>query len=200
MPRNLDTSALAATLPFVGPSLAMETGMLAGVAGVGQTPVLLDPFDRSLDNANQVVIAPAGAGKSFFCKLLALRQLVNGTDCIVVDPEDEYRPLAEAVGGQVIRLAASSAHQLNPFDLPAAVPASGSSPVVDEEEPLAERVTALLGLLEVMLCSPAGRTGQAGSLDTHERAVLDRALYRTYARAGITTDPATHDRPAPLLP
>jgi len=102
VPRNLDTSALAATLPFVGPSLAMDMGMLAGVAGAGQTPVLLDPFDRSLDNANQVVIAPAGAGKSFFCKLLALRQLVNGTDCIVVDPEDEYRPLAEAVGGQVI--------------------------------------------------------------------------------------------------
>jgi conjugal transfer ATP-binding protein TraC len=199
VPRNLDTSALAATLPFVGPSLAMETGMLAGVAGAGQTPVLLDPFDRSLDNANQVVIAPAGAGKSFFCKLLALRQLVNGTDCIVVDPEDEYRPLAEAVGGQVIRLAASSAHQLNPFDLPATVPASSSSPVVDEEEPLAERVTALLGLLEVMLCSSSGQHGQAGSLDTHERAVLDRVLYRTYARAGISTDVSTHSRPAPLL-
>jgi type IV secretory pathway VirB4 component len=126
VPRNLDTSALAATLPFVGPSLAMETGMLAGVAGTGQTPVLLDPFDRSLDNANQVVIAPAGAGKSFFCKLLALRQLVNGTDCVVVDPEDEYRPLAEAVGGQVIRLAASSGHRLNPFDLPANLPGSGA--------------------------------------------------------------------------
>ena len=118
VPRNLDTSALAATLPFVGPSMAMETGMLVGLAGAGQTPVLLDPFDRSLDNANLVVIAPAGAGKSFFCKLLVLRQLINGTDCIAVDPENEYRPLAEAAGGQVVRLAASSAHHLNPFDLP----------------------------------------------------------------------------------
>ena len=117
VPRNLDTSALAATMPFVGPSLAMETGMLAGVGGAGQTPVLLDPFDRSLDNANFVVIAPAGAGKSFFCKLLSLRQLINGTDCIIIDPEDEYRALAEAVGGQVVRIAASSVHQLNPFDL-----------------------------------------------------------------------------------
>jgi type IV secretory pathway VirB4 component len=78
----------------------MEAGVLAGGVGVGQTPVLLDPFDRSLDNANQVVIAPAGAGKSFFCKLLALRQLVNSMGCVVVDPEGEYRPLAEAVGGQ----------------------------------------------------------------------------------------------------
>jgi hypothetical protein len=104
--RNLDTSALAATMPFVGPSLAMEGGMLAGDAGGGRSPVLLDPFDRSLDNANQVVIAPAGAGKSFFCKLLSLRQLINGTGCIVVDPEDEYRPLADTVGGQVVRPAA----------------------------------------------------------------------------------------------
>lgn len=100
VPRNLDTSALAATLPFVGPSLAMDTGMLVGVARVGQTPVLLDPFDRSLDNANLAVVAPAGAGKSFFCKLLAMRQLVNGSDCIVIDPEDEYRALAEAVAAR----------------------------------------------------------------------------------------------------
>jgi len=202
VPRNLDTSALAATLPLVGPSLAMEAGMLAGVAGVGQTPVLLDPFDRSLDNANQVVIAPAGAGKSFFCKLLALRQLVNGTDCIVVDPEDEYRPLAEAVGGQVVRLAASSGHRLNPFDLPSPRAVSGAdsrSDAAGDEDVLAERVTALLGLLEVMLCAASGPHGQPGALDSHERAVLDRAIYRTYAEAGITADPATHARPAPLL-
>jgi hypothetical protein len=87
VPRNLDTSALAATLPFFGPSLAMENGMLVGLARTGQTPVLLDPFDQSLDNANLVVVAPAGAGKSFFCKLLMLRQLVSGTDCIAVDPK-----------------------------------------------------------------------------------------------------------------
>ncbi|MBV9356686.1 MAG: hypothetical protein JO023_14330, partial [Chloroflexi bacterium] len=198
--RNLDTSALAATIPFVGPSLAMEGGMLAGVAGAGQTPVLLDPFDRSLDNANQVVIAPAGAGKSFFCKLLALRQLINGTGCVVVDPEDEYRPLAEAVGGQVVRLAASSAHQLNPFELPPPATGSSGGAVLDEEDPLAERVTALLGLLEVMLCSSSGSAPFGGaSLDSHERAVLDRALYRTYAACGITSDPATHARPAPVL-
>ena len=80
--------------------------------------MLLDPFDRSLDNANLAVIAPAGAGKSFFCKLLMLRQLINGTDCIAVDPENEYSRVAEAADGQVVRLAASSAHRINPFDLP----------------------------------------------------------------------------------
>src|SRR6266704_4255573 len=184
VPRNLDTSVLAATLPFVGPSLAMESGMLVGVARVGQTPVLLDPFDRSLDNANQVVVAPAGAGKSFFCKLLALRQLISGTDCVVVDPEDEYRALAEAVGGQVVRIAASSNHRLNPFDLPSPSPGDMDTPsdasigAAAETDVLAERVTALLGLLEVMLCTITDSRGQQGSLTSNERPVLDRAIYR----------------------
>src|SRR5205823_12691138 len=94
VPRNLDTSALAATLPFVGPSLAMESGMLVGLARTSQMPVLPDPFARSLDNANLAVVAPAGAGKSFFCKLLILRQLCSGSDCIAIDPENEYSRVA----------------------------------------------------------------------------------------------------------
>jgi conjugal transfer ATP-binding protein TraC len=200
VPRNLDTSALAATLPFVGPSLAMESGMLVGLDRTSQTPVLLDPFDRSLDNANLVVVAPAGAGKSFMGKLLMLRQLINGTDCIAIDPENEYSRVAEAADGQVVRLAASSAHRINPFDLPPPPTNVGSDgDRGQEEDPLAERVTALLGLLEVMLCGSNTTAGRSASLDNHERAVLDRAIYRTYAEAGITADVATHSRPAPLL-
>ncbi len=200
VPRNLDTSALAATLPFVGPSLAMEGGMLVGLDRTSQTPVLVDPFDRSLDNANLAVIAPAGSGKSFFCKLLMLRQLINGTDCIAVDPENEYSRVAEAADGQVVRLAASSAHRINPFDLPPpAVNVGGDPDHGQEEDPLAERVTALLGLLDVMLCGASTTSGRPGSLDNHERAVLDRAIYRTYAEVGITADVTTHGRQAPLL-
>ncbi len=195
VPRNLDTSALAATLPFVGPSLAMENGMLVGVARTTQTPVVLDPFDRSLDNANLAVIAPAGSGKSFFCKLLMLRQLCSGTECIAVDPENEYSRVAEAADGQVVRLAASSVHRINPFDLPAVTEEAERGDV----DPLAERVTALLGLLEVMLCGSGSAAGRTASLDNHERAVLDRAIYRTYAEAGITSDVATHGLSAPLL-
>jgi hypothetical protein len=127
-----------------------ERGMLVGLARTGQTPVLLDPFDRSLDNANLVIVAPAGAGKSFFCKLHILRQLINGTDCIVVDPENEYSRVAEAAGGQVVRLAASSSHRINPFDLPLPAEDVGGDGDRAEEDPLAERVTVLLGLLEVI--------------------------------------------------
>jgi conjugal transfer ATP-binding protein TraC len=194
IPRNFDTSALAATLPFVGASIAMDSGMLAGLDRSRQTPVLLDPFDSSLDNANLAILAPAGSGKSFFCKLLLMRQLINGTYCVAVDPENEYGRVAEAAGGQVVRLAASSAHHINPFDLPH----PSAEAEQGEEDPLAERVTALLGLLDVMLCGSSA-SGRAVSLDNDQRAVLDRAIYLTYAEAGITSDVATHTQAAPLM-
>ena len=186
--RNLDTSSLVTTFPFTSSTLSMERGVLYGVATRSQSPVIVDPFDPSLENANMAVFAMAGAGKSYFVKLMALRNLLAGVGFLVVDPEDEYRALCAAAAGQYVRLASASPHHLNPFDLP---------PVTAEDgrDPLAEQVTALLGLLEVMVATDAAGRG----LSHYERAVLDRALYQTYARAGISTDPATHDRPAPLL-
>src|SRR5581483_7351241 len=117
----------------------------------------------------------------------ALRNLLCGVDFLVIDPEDEYRALCAAVEGQYVRLASSSGQRINPFDLP---PAADEP---DGRDPLAEQVAALLGLLELMLADP-GR-----GLTVSERALLDRALYRTYEAAGVTRDTATHGRPAPLL-
>lgn len=185
--RNLDTSSLATMFPFSSSTLTMEHGVLYGIARHNHSPVIFDPFDPSLENANAVVFAKSGAGKSYFTKLMALRNLLVGVDFLVIDPEDEYRTLCTAVGGQYVRLSSSSGQRLNPFELPPA----GS----DEEgrDPLAEQVVALQGLLELMLAERGQR------LTTHERAVLDRALYRTYAEAGITGDPTTHGGPAPIL-
>ena len=220
--RNLDTSSLATTFPFCSGALTMERGVLYGVARHSHSPVIIDPFDPGLENANAVVIATSGAGKSYFTKLVALRSLLFGTDFIVIDPEDEYRRVCAAAAGQYVRLAATSGQHLNPFDLPVAPPDmdSGgglgprandeSAPAVppepppapaarqaedtdDGRDPLAEQVAALIGLVEMMVATPAA------PLSPHERAVLDRALYATYAAAGITGDPSTYGRPAPLL-
>lgn len=186
--RNLDTTSLAMTFPFSASALSTETGVLYGTARHNNSPVIFDPFDPALENANLVVFAKSGAGKSYFTKLMALRNLMAGVDFVVVDPEDEYRRVCEAVGGQYVRLAIASPHHLNPFDLP---PADAGD--AEGRDPLAERVAALIALLEVMLA------GSGRPLGPRERALLDRALYRTYARAGVTPDPATHGRPAPLL-
>ena len=123
VPRNLDTSSLAISLPLASSSLVMERGVLYGVAAQSQSPIIIDPFDTSFLNYSLAVIAPAGSGKSYFTKLLALRHLVAGTEFLVIDPEDEYRLVAEAVGGTIVRLAASSPHRLNPLDLVRSIPA-----------------------------------------------------------------------------
>jgi len=185
--RNLDTSSVATMFPFSSSSLTMERGVLYGIARHNHSPVIVDPFDDSLENANMVVFATSGAGKSYFTKLMALRNLLLGVDFLVIDPEDEYRALCTAVDGQYVRLASSSAQHLNPFDLP---PADQ-----DEEarDPLAEQVAALLALLEIMLAEPGH------GLTSHERALLDRALYQTYAAAGITDQVSTQHAPAPLM-
>ncbi|MFN8472763.1 MAG: ATP-binding protein [Anaerolineae bacterium] len=185
--RNLDTSSLATMFPFSSSTLTMERGVLYGIARHNHSPVIVDPFDDSLENANAVIFAKSGAGKSYFTKLMALRNLLLGVDFLVIDPEDEYRPLCDAVDGQLIRLAGSSPHHLNPFDLP---PASDEQ---DAPDPLAEHIAALGGLLEIMLAE------RGKPLAVQERATLDAALYHTYRSAGITEEPATHSRPAPLL-
>ncbi len=184
--RNLDTSSLVTMYPFTSSTLSMEQGVLYGVATRSQTPIIVDPFDATLENANLAVFAVAGAGKSFFVKLMALRNLLAGVDFLIVDPENEYRAVCEAAGGQYVRLASTSNHRLNPFDLP-------PSEAQDGTDTLAEQVTALLGLLSIMLADTDR------SLDKLERAVLDDALYQTYARAGITRDPLSHTRVAPTL-
>ncbi|MDQ2743482.1 MAG: ATP-binding protein, partial [Chloroflexota bacterium] len=185
--RNLDTSSVATMFPFSSSSLTMERGVLYGIARHNHSPVIVDPFDESLENANMVVFAASGAGKSYFTKLMALRNLLLGVDFLVIDPEDEYRALCTAVDGQYVRLASSSAQHLNPFDLP---PADQDQ---EARDPLAEQVAALLALLEIMLAEPGH------GLTSHERALLDRAIYATYAAAGITNEVSTQHGPAPLM-
>jgi type IV secretory pathway VirB4 component len=186
--RNLDTSSLATTFPFTSSSLSMERGVLYGVGTRSQSPIIVDPFDASLENANLAVFAMAGAGKSYFVKLMALRNLLAGVDFLIVDPENEYGGVCRAADGQFIRLASTSVHQLNPFDLPPADPSA-----TDDLDALAQQVAAVVGLMNVLL-------GERGaSLNAYERSVLDRAAYQAYAAVGITPDPSTHGRPPPVL-
>lgn len=208
--RNLDTSSLATTFPFSANAPVMERGVFYGVARHGHAPVVVDPFDASLENANTAVIATSGAGKSYSAKLLALRQHLLGVDVLVVDPEDEYRRLCAAVGGQYVRLSATARERLNPFDLPqppgppAAPGAAGRPDEPNEpgepgepnepgEDVLAEQVLALVALVEMLVATPET------PLTAQERTALDEALYATYDRAGISADRSTHGRPAPLL-
>ena len=153
-------------------------------------------FDRfSLENANMVVFAKSGAGKSFTVKLEALRSMMTGSDIVIIDPENEYQKLCEAVGGSYIRLSLNSDTRINPFDLPR---------VIDTEEAddaLRANLVTLHGLLRQMLGGPqttAGGQIMAG-LTPAEEADIDQALIDTYARVGITSDPLTHNSIPPTI-
>jgi type IV secretory pathway VirB4 component len=89
--------------------------------------IILDPFSAELENANAVVFAQSGAGKSYACKVQALRSLACGIAVAIVDPEDEYRRLCQMVGGQFVRLSPSSTQRLNPFDLLVTATSTSSS-------------------------------------------------------------------------
>ncbi|TGA86781.1 ATP-binding protein [Streptomyces sp. MZ04] len=182
--RTFDTEALAACFPFASPDLPADAalsagGVLYGLNTASGSLVLWDRFAQ--DNYNSITLARSGAGKSYLTKLELLRLLFAGTEAMVIDPEDEYVRLAEAVGGTVIRLG-DPAVRLNPFGLP---------PRADgEQDALTRRVLFLHTFLAVLL---------GGELNPAERAALDRAVLATYHQAGINTDPSTWSRPAPLL-
>lgn len=179
--RNLDTGSLSTFFPFTSSSLTSNEGILYGINRHNNSLILFDRFN--LENANVVVFAKAGSGKSYLVKLEALRSLMLGTDIMVIDPENEYEMLAEAVGGTFIRLSINSETHLNPFDLPA------STGIRLGEDSLRSTITMLHGLVALMV----------GGLSAEEDALLDKALYETYALKDITTDPASQNNTPPLL-
>jgi conjugal transfer ATP-binding protein TraC len=196
--RNMNTGAISTSFPFTSSDLTQENGILYGINMHNSGLVIFDRF--SLENGNSVVFAKSGAGKSFAVKLEALRSMMFGTEVFIIDPENEYQRMAEAVGGAYVRLSLNSPTRINPFDLPK---------VVDSEEAdnaLRSNLITLHGLLRLMMggAQAAMAQGQNGgamlpALSPVEEADLDAALIETYAKAGITNDPLTHNSPPPTI-
>ncbi len=170
--RNMNTSPLSSTFPFSSSDLTSNEGILYGLNRHNDSLIIFDRF--SLENANSVVFAKSGAGKSYCVKLEILRSLMLGTDVIVIDPENEYEALAQTVGGSYLRVSLTSDRRINPFDLPA--------PLQDEElqpgDLLRSNIINLHGLLKIML----------GGVTPLEEGILDKALNDVYAVKGITMD------------
>lgn len=177
--RNMDTTSLATTFPFVTSELTMDHGIMYGINMHNKSLVIFDRFE--LENANSVVFAKSGAGKSYFVKLEAVRSLMLGTHIVIIDPEREYQDLTHAVNGAYISFSQDKGHKMNPFDL------SGVSE--EGEDELRMKLLALQGFFKVMF----------DGLTNIEASIMDRALILTYREKGITFDPATQKRDAPLL-
>ncbi|HWQ99421.1 MAG TPA: DUF87 domain-containing protein [Candidatus Methylomirabilis sp.] len=165
---NMSTSPIASSFPFTSAELTSDNGILYGVNRHNNSLILFDRF--SLQNANAVIFATSGAGKSYAVKLEILRALMLGTEVIVIDPEMEYKHLSDAVGGTYINISLASSAKINPFDLP-----RPTGEAVSVEDIIRSAVITIKGLLKLML----------GKLTVAEDSILDRALLETYAKKDI---------------
>lgn len=164
--RNLDTSSAALTFPFVSSELVQESGILYGINKSNNSLVIIDRF--SLNNANSIVFAQSGSGKSYTAKVEILRQLMQGTKVIVIDPEREYKQLAESVNGSYIKLSAKSKEKINPFDF--------SLSSYGKENDLSAHIQDLTEIISLIV----------GGLSSEEKAVVDKAIIQTYKDHGYS--------------
>jgi type IV secretory pathway VirB4 component len=176
--RNMDTTSLATTFPFATASLTRNEGILYGINQHDGSLIIFDRF--TLENANSVILGKSGGGKSFLVKLEALRLLMMGVDVIIIDPENEYKKIAEAVGGEFVEFSMKSQYKINPFDL---------TSTNAEPDELSNKILDLHSLMRVIM----------GDLTPSQDALLDRSLVLTYREKNITQDPETFKNEPPLL-
>lgn len=157
--RNLDSETAALTFPFVSSELVQPGGILYGVNNSNNSLVIIDRF--SLHNANSITFAQSGSGKSYTTKVEILRQLMQGTKVIVIDPEREYQNLTSSVGGSYIKLSAQSEQKINPFDM--ATTSRSSEQVAAHAQDLTDVIALMVD-----------------GLSTTEKAALDKAIIAIY--------------------
>ncbi|HOF50292.1 MAG TPA: ATP-binding protein [Candidatus Colwellbacteria bacterium] len=176
-----NTNTLSSFFPFVSATLSSDEGVLYGINRHNNTPIIFDRF--SLENANTVVFAKAGSGKSYATKLEVLRSLMVGDEVIIIDPENEYQSLAESVGGSFIKISLDSLNHINPFDVP---------PIPEDESPseiLKSHIVNLTSLMKLMF----------GEIKPEEEAVIDQAITEAYASKDITPNKDFSGSVPPLL-
>jgi conjugal transfer ATP-binding protein TraC len=178
---NMNTSPLSACFPFVSSELSSNDGILYGINRHNTSLIIFDRF--SLENANSLVFATSGAGKSYAVKLEILRSLMFGVSVIVIDPEQEYKVLADTLGGAYVNLSLNSQNRINPFDLPKPLPGESVADI------LRSAVVDLMGLMNLML----------GKLNPTEESIMERAIQESYAKRDITEDSNLNNVTVPTM-
>jgi conjugal transfer ATP-binding protein TraC len=179
----MNSSPISSFFPFVSDDLTSDEGIMYGVNMHNNSLVIFNRFSKELENANQVVFAKSGSGKSYATKLEIIRSLMMGIDVLVIDPENEYQKLAEAFGGSFFNISISSPEHINPFDIP--IVPEGELPA----DVLRSHIVNLSGLVKLMV----------GTLTPEEDALLDRAIAETYASREIVPDADFSNAQPPLM-
>ena len=186
IPRSMITTSLAWSFPFISNDLIEETGILYGINLHSWSLVIFDRFANNLPNANGLILATSGAGKSYAVKLEILRYLLLGIDVIVIDPENEYKELAKKVDGTYINISINSKEHINPFDLPPKVEDIDYS----KGDLLRSQILNLISLINVLIWG----------MSPSEEAILDKALQATFALKEITMeDDSVENKEVPIM-
>ena len=171
--RNVLTSGLVSTYPFVSSSLCDDDGIFIGTNIYNNSLVFIDRYNtEKYKNANMCIFGTSGAGKSFYTKLLILRGKLLGIEQYIIDPEKEYNILTENLGGTIIKLGPTSNNYINIFDI------REESIEENENGYLATKIGKLTGFFNLIF----------GKIDEEERAIIEEKLIDVYKNKGITFD------------
>lgn len=168
---HLNSSTVSSFFPFISSELIDESGIFFGINLQNSGFVILNRWQY--ENPHLVVLARSGAGKSYTAKLEVMRNLMMGTDVLILDPENEYRSIGEIYNGTFIPISLKAENNFNPFDLP---------PVLEDEDPIdiyKEHVADLINLCQLIM---------GEKLSSEEITILDQAINQTYASFNILPD------------
>ena len=174
--RNILTSSLISTYPFISSSIFEEKGIYIGNNMYNNSLILIDRYNTNkYKNANMCIFGTSGAGKSFYTKLLILRNTLLGIEQYIIDPEREYYKLAEKLDGTIIKLGPTSQNYINVFDI------RKESIEENEHGYLATKIGKLIGFFNLIF----------GELNEEEKAILEEKIIQTYKNKNITFNDKT---------
>ncbi len=174
--RNVLTNGLVATYPFISSAIFDEEGIFIGTNIYNNSLVFIDRYNtQKYKNANICIFGTSGAGKSFYTKLLILRNRLLRIEQYIIDPDREYGSLCNAFEGTMIKIGPNSETYINIFDI-------RQESIEDNENGyLANKIGKLIGFFNLIF----------GNLDEEEKAILEEKIIELYALKGITFEDET---------
>ena len=170
--RNILTSGLVSTYPFISSSIFDDEGIFFGNNSYNNSLIFVDKFNREkYKNGNMCIFGTSGAGKSFFTKLQILRNWLIGIEQYVIDPEREYEKICKNLDGTIFKIGPSSKTYINVLDI---------REESNEENAgfLATKIQKLLGFFGLIF----------GEMNEEQKAIIEEKLIETYKRKNITFD------------
>lgn len=174
--RNILTSGLLSTYPFISSSIFDKNGIFIGTNMNNNSPVFIDKYDREkYKNSNMCIFGTSGAGKSFYTKLLIIRNRIIGIEQYVIDPEREYQKLCNELKGVLLKIGPASKTYINIFDI------RQESIEENEKGYLATKIGKLIGFFNLVF----------GDINEEEKGILENKIIECYKNKGINFNDET---------